>query len=384
MSAESRAPRGDVRPAPTAIGPQFTQADFTRALKALGLCLQNDPLKSGDQKLTLESVLRALTATGITLELARALIERLVQQGVFTRWSRAKPTGVSDEGGIRVPRSALQTTHGLVISRERWYGHLASIRQQGTTAIDTEPTDPTLPEPLIESAMRDVPSALADMDNTTEYGAGDPAPGQRVVLYHRLVRWLGEKWDHNKAAAKWAIHRLVQQGMLTARCGLDCYPAWKGRDGVVHGGEEYDVPDVTYSLIESAPRLWEWWEAHQSPKRSKPKGNRGRRQDAEPQSPKSKRSTIRGEARGKLIAALTKHHKYADGGCLNTEPIAITKLADTCGVAKASASRFFKKEFGGHSKYCNVYCQDERRLLAALKKLNDEYTVDKLFGGSPP
>src|SRR5262249_18814112 len=34
-----------------------------------------------------------------------------------------------------------------------------------------------------------------------------------------------------------------------------------------------------------------------------------------------KRSTERGEGRAKLIAALTKHHQYADGGCLNLEPI---------------------------------------------------------------
>jgi hypothetical protein len=35
---------------------------------------------------------------------------------------------------------------------------------------------------------------------------------------------------------------------------------------------------------------------------------------------KSKRSTEKGEAQTKLIAALTKHHQYADGGCLNFEP----------------------------------------------------------------
>jgi hypothetical protein len=99
---------------------------------------------------------------------------------------------------------------------------------------------------------------------------------------------------------------------------------------------------------------------------------------------KPKRSTQKGEARDKIIAALTKHHKYADDGCLNQAPISVNELARKYDVTKASASRFFKKEFGGHSKYRNVYCKDLHLLLAALKKLNDEYAVDDLFGGTPP
>jgi hypothetical protein len=36
---------------------------------------------------------------------------------------------------------------------------------------------------------------------------------------------------------------------------------------------------------------------------------------------KGKRSTGRGDGRVKLIAALTKHHEYANGGCINLAPI---------------------------------------------------------------
>ena len=64
-----------------------------------------------------------------------------------------------------------------------------------------------------------------------------------------------------------------------------------------------------------------------------------------------KRSTTKGEAKAKLVAALTKHHEYAEGGCLNQEPISVRKLAKKADVGIASASRFFKNVFKGHKKY---------------------------------
>jgi nucleoside phosphorylase len=125
--------------------------------------------------------------------------------------------------------------------------------------IDTRPDGPSPPEPLIEAAMRDVPRSLADMDNTTEYYAPTPAPGQRIVLHHCLVRALGAKHRHGKAAAAWAIHRLVERGMLTARWGSSETPSVQSRDGTWHGGDRYEVRDLNYSLIESTPSLWDWW-----------------------------------------------------------------------------------------------------------------------------
>jgi hypothetical protein len=99
--------------------------------------------------------------------------------------------------------------------------------------------------------------------------------------------------------------------------------------------------------------------------------------------PAPKRSTERGEGRAKLIAALTKHHQYADGGCLNLEPISNNQLARLAGVAKRTASAFFKKEFDGHSKY-RAGCADARRLGAALRLLNGEFAPHLLYGSNPP
>jgi hypothetical protein len=102
---------------------------------------------------------------------------------------------------------------------------------------------------------------------------------------------------------------------------------------------------------------------------------------ARPKRPK--RSTQKGEGRAKLIAALTKHHDYADGGALNLDPIGNNALADLAVVDKATASAFFKKEFGGHEKY-KVACRDANTLVTALKLLNGEFAPHLLFGSRPP
>jgi hypothetical protein len=88
--------------------------------------------------------------------------------------------------------------------------------------------------------------------------------------------------------------------------------------------------------------------------------------------PSPKRSTERGEGRAKLIAALTKHHKYADGGCLNLDPIGNNELAKAAGVSGSTASAFFNDKFQGHKKY-KALCRNTGMLAAALKLLNDEF-----------
>jgi hypothetical protein len=97
--------------------------------------------------------------------------------------------------------------------------------------------------------------------------------------------------------------------------------------------------------------------------------------------PSPKRSTEPGEARAKLIAALTKHHRYADGSCLNTEPIGNNELARLAGVSESTASAFFNDKFRGHAKY-KVLCRDPRKLTAALKLLNDEFAPYYLLGNA--
>ena len=102
-----------------------------------------------------------------------------------------------------------------------------------------------------------------------------------------------------------------------------------------------------------------------------------------PETRKKKRSTERGEGRAKLIAALTKYHKYADGGCLNPEPIGNNDLARKAEVSDSTASAFFTKEFGGHTKY-RALCGDAKRLVGSLKLLNQEYSPHDLYGRKPP
>jgi hypothetical protein len=97
--------------------------------------------------------------------------------------------------------------------------------------------------------------------------------------------------------------------------------------------------------------------------------------------PTRKRSTERGEGRAKLIAALTKYHQYADGGCLKQEPIGNNELAKAAGVSPSTASAFFNDKFQGHTKY-KALCRDAGKLAAALKLLNDEFAPYHLLGDS--
>lgn len=106
---------------------------------------------------------------------------------------------------------------------------------------------------------------------------------------------------------------------------------------------------------------------------------------------KPKRSTVKGEAREKVVAALTAHHKYADGGCLHWEPIGVNELARQSGVSSDSVNRFFNREFGsttdakdGCSNY-KVACRGQTKLLTVLRKLNGDLRLGPaLFGRIPP
>ena len=103
----------------------------------------------------------------------------------------------------------------------------------------------------------------------------------------------------------------------------------------------------------------------------------------DPPTVKPKRSTERYEAQTKLIAALTMHHQYAEGGCLNLEPVSGNELARMAKVSNSSASRFLKKYFGSHSKY-RAACQDKHRLIDRLKTLNRDFSLQTTYGARPP
>lgn len=100
---------------------------------------------------------------------------------------------------------------------------------------------------------------------------------------------------------------------------------------------------------------------------------------------RAKRSTSNGDAHTKLIAALTLHHKYADGHRLNLEPIGNNVLARAAGVAPATATRFFGKWFGGYAKYSALCRRSTNKLIDTLKAMNGEFipTREPNYGADP-
>ncbi len=170
-----------------------------------------------------------------------------------------------------------------------------------------------------------------------------------LVLPHHKPEILKPETDPHHSDRLENGRRLLRNARrLLARLGLIGYPTW-------HNGELATIHDQELAF----DTLLNWIEERlPTPQLSKPQ--------------RAKRSTQRGEGRAKLIAALTKHHKYAEGGCLNLEPIGNNELARQAEVAKRTASAFFGKEFGGHLKYRSM-CQDPALLAAALKALNGEF-----------
>jgi hypothetical protein len=87
---------------------------------------------------------------------------------------------------------------------------------------------------------------------------------------------------------------------------------------------------------------------------------------------KRKRSTEAGEARTIIIAALTAHHKYQSGSCLEYEPTGVRELArELDKVSAGSVSGFFMAVFGSHAKY-KAACRDGKTLRDKLQILNNE------------
>ena len=98
--------------------------------------------------------------------------------------------------------------------------------------------------------------------------------------------------------------------------------------------------------------------------------------------PRAKRSTESGEARTKLIAALTAHHGYKNDICNDFQPIGVGELSRKANVAKSTASEFFAEQFRGHSNY-KVACRDTTKLMHSLRILNGELTPSILFNPLP-
>ena len=93
---------------------------------------------------------------------------------------------------------------------------------------------------------------------------------------------------------------------------------------------------------------------------------------------KPKRSTE--QTRVLIIAALASHHKYANGNCLNLEPIGNNKMAKDLSLSPGTTSSFFKEKFGGYAGYVRQ-CRDTGLLITAMQLLNNEITPAILSGG---
>jgi len=206
----------------------------------------------------------------------------------------------------------------------------------------------------------------------------DPGSDPRHVWLNDRQRWITNTWDR-----------------LRARGVVNGPPPWFG----LPSGEDWYTPPAWMSPWTSSPTS-EWTLLRQLlaqgldgkvllsrlRERSQEVGAALERlvpapppDPAPAPAPGRKRSTERGEGRAKLIAALTKHHQYADGGCLNLDPVGNNQLALLAGVAKRTASAFFRKEFQGHARY-KALCRDASGLVAALKFLNGEYAPHLLYG----
>jgi hypothetical protein len=107
--------------------PIFGEADFERALSTLDLIFQNHDWSPGENYL--QGVCSALCARGVTLALARALIRRLIDAGVFRHWQRTIPAGTTWEDGWPVYRTEPERIECLITTYEDWCTFLASHKQ---------------------------------------------------------------------------------------------------------------------------------------------------------------------------------------------------------------------------------------------------------------
>jgi hypothetical protein len=266
----------------------------------------------------------------------------------------------------------------------------------GKTAhgIDTTPTALKPPADLVAKARRDIPTIFANVpprqDGTLELAAW------------QLVKQLQDR-GNTLAAAHWALHDAVRAGHLITGVREVEHPKVYRQEGrrslfgepdtrrmvLVGGGKKETIaipqgkptPYDCFKVV-ATESLGEWWRSlsaqADAPEAQTEPG------PALASNPAPKRSTQRGEAREKLVAALTKHHQYADDSCLNLEPIGNNALARLAKVGKQTASHFFEKAFKGHRKYSAFCRSDAAGLVAALKLLNDEFAPHDLYGAKPP
>ncbi len=74
-----------------------------------------------------------------------------------------------------------------------------------------------------------------------------------------------------------------------------------------------------------------------------------------------------------FVKALSTHHQYEEGSCLNFEPATFGQLAKIGGFAPSTAKEHIDKQFGGIEGYKRA-CAVKSELIASLRLLNNEVT----------
>jgi hypothetical protein len=191
-----------------------------------------------------------------------------------------------------------------------------------------------------------------------------------------VISWLERKRPADKAEmVKRRMHFVLQE---VVQCAVLEIPEYAGGTVIMQtggrppsDGARRTAEMVVFVILFSATLL-EWADDIEAEDEQ--------RKSRQAQSP---RSAKRGEGQEKIIAALTAHHQFEHGGCLNLDPIGVSALARKAGVGKATANRFFNVAFndgepGGYAKYQHA-CGDNEKLLHSLKLLRGEVTPSILF-----
>lgn len=249
---------------------------------------------------------------------------------------------------------------------------------QSSVVIDTTPIVPMPPAGEIQKAALAIPGILATLP---------PNQNRTIELVASLLVRRLQDASHSLAAAHWSIHESVRAGRLLTgqvEVGLPSVAVpsgnWNGTAFDWYGGGKgtkiipkgRPTPFDCFKVI-ATDALWEWWRSSKSDKSDR----ETQESHCEPESAnavqgKPKQRNAPGEARNKLIAALTLHHKYSVDSCLCQNPITINALARLAGISPSTAFAFFETVFQGHENYIHA-CQDTRRLIGVLKLLNDEF-----------
>lgn len=191
------------------------------------------------------------------------------------------------------------------------------------------------------------------------------------------------RMNENKDKIHSLFEKLSELTNQLVQTPLPNYPSQSDPMMVKHVLEQWDNTHFRLSaryqeIVKSLKLLAGQWDCMASQLQV---GDARKAGEPEAPDPAPKRSTERGEGRVKLIAALTQHHQYADGGCLNFLPIGSNELARKAAVSASTASAFFNDKFQGHTKY-KALCWDADKLKAALKLLNDEFAPYHLLGAA--